>query len=120
MLALTTSDKSDENYDILQENLALLHQASDAKGRKFEVYTVEQPPATYLSGERLTLSYINFYLANGGIVMPSFGYPAYDTKAYTLFNSIFPGRKIHQIEALDVFAGGGGIHCITQQQPRHL
>ena len=120
VLALTTSDKSDENYDILQENLALLHQASDAKGRKFEVYTVEQPPATYLSGERLTLSYINFYLANGGIVMPSFGYPAYDTKAFSLFNSIFPGRKIHQIEALDVFAGGGGIHCITQQQPRHL
>ena len=52
--------------------------------------------------------------------MPSFGYPAYDTKAFSLFNSIFPGRKIHQIEALDVFAGGGGIHCITQQQPRHL
>lgn len=118
VLCLITKDKEDPNYITLQENLEILKSAKDAKGRSLEVYYVEQPPATYMDGERLTLSYINFYLANKGIVMPAFGYEAYDKAAYQLFTQLFPGYQISQIDALDVFAGGGGIHCITQQQPR--
>lgn len=117
VLALITNDKSDPNYENLQENLNILQNTTDAKGRKLQVFTVEQPPATYLNNERLTLSYINFYRANKGIVMPAFGYNYYDQKAYELFTSLFSNCKITQIDALDIFAGGGGIHCITQQQP---
>jgi agmatine deiminase len=118
VLALISHDKQDANYHVLQENLAILNSATDAKGRKLDVYTVEQPPATYLNDERLTLSYINFYLANKGIVMPAFGYDAQDRAAYELFIRLFPGYKVVQILSLDLFSGGGGIHCITQQQPR--
>nr|WP_172458072.1 agmatine deiminase family protein [Legionella quinlivanii] len=117
VLALTTSDKTDVNYYLLQENLEILKTARDAKGRALEVVTVEQPPATYMNDERLTLSYINFYRANQGIVMPSFGHASYDEAAFVLFKQLFPTCRISQIDALDVFAGGGGIHCITQQQP---
>lgn len=117
VLALITTDTADPNYTILQENLDILRSAKDAKGRCLEVFTVEQPPATWLNGERLTLSYINFYLANRGIVMPAFDHPRYDNAAYELFTRLFAGRAITQIKVLDVFAGGGGIHCITQQQP---
>lgn len=117
VLCLITNDQQDPNYLRLQENYEILKAAKDAKGRSLEVYTVEQPPATYMDGERLTLSYINFYLANKGIVMPAFGHEAYDKAAYQLFIKLFPGYEINQIDALDVFAGGGGIHCITQQQP---
>ena len=118
VLSLITNDQNDPNYERLQENLSILKAARDAKGRSLEVFTVEQPPATEMHGERLTLSYINFYLANKGIVMPAFGYERYDKKAYELFTKLFPGYDISQIDALDVFAGGGGIHCITQQQPK--
>jgi agmatine deiminase len=118
VLCLITNDKNDPNYERLQENLSILKAARDAKGRSLEVFTVEQPPATEMHGERLTLSYINFYLANKGIVMPAFGYEQYDKQAYELFIKLFPGYEISQIDALDVFAGGGGIHCITQQQPK--
>lgn len=117
VLCLITEDKNDENYAILQDNLTTLHNARDAQGRHLEVVTVEQPPATYLDDERLTLSYINFYMANQGIVMPAFGHAEYDQAAFELFQQIFPDRRITQIDALDVFAGGGGIHCITQQEP---
>ncbi|MDI1351619.1 MAG: agmatine deiminase [bacterium] len=120
VLCLITHDQQDPNYVHLQENLAILQTATDAKGRPLEVFTVEQPPATELDGERLTLSYINFYLANKGIVMPAFGYEAYDQAAYKLFQKIFPDYELCQIDAIDVFAGGGGIHCITQQQPKAL
>lgn len=118
VLCLITNETDDPNYARLQENLAILKAAHDAKGRRLEVFTVEQPPATMLNGERLTLSYINFYLANSGVVMPAFGYEAYDKSAYSLFQQLFPQHAITQIEAIDVFAGGGGIHCITQQQPK--
>ena len=50
--------------------------------------------------------------------MPAFGHPQYDNAAYELFIKLFPEHKITQIAAIDVFAGGGGIHCITQQQPK--
>ena len=120
ILTLITHDHNDENYERLQENLEILEQATDAKGRAFEVYTIEQPPATYLNGERLTLSYINFYLANKGIVMPAFGHPAHDKAAYELFVRLFPDYEITQIDALDIFTGGGGLHCITQQEPAPL
>ena len=118
VLALITHDKQDPNYQILHDNLLHLQTTTDAKGRALEVYTVEQPPATYLAGERLTLSYINFYRANKGIVMPAFGHAAHDKAAYALFTQLFPDDAITQIAAIDIFAGGGGIHCITQQQPR--
>lgn len=120
VLALITEDKSDENYHILQENLSILRAARDARGRALEVYTVSLPPATYLNGQRMTLSYINFYLANKGIVMPAFGHAQYDEAAYQLFTTLFPNHQICQIDALDIFAGGGGIHCITQQQPKAM
>lgn len=118
VLCLITNDKEDPNYQNLQENLQILKAETDAKGRALEVYCIEQPPATVMDGERLTLSYINFYLANKGIVMPAFGYESYDKAAYKLFTQLFPDFRIAQIDALDVFAGGGGIHCITQQQPK--
>ncbi|WP_133130292.1 agmatine deiminase family protein [Legionella yabuuchiae] len=118
VLALHTEDKHDPNYYTLQENLELLRTATDASGRRLDVYPVEQPPATYLGGERLTLSYINFYFANNAIVMPSFECEKQDQAALNLFTQLFPNFAIKQINALDVFAGGGGIHCITQQQPK--
>jgi agmatine deiminase len=117
VMCLITEDKEDINYAVLHENLEILKSVTDAQGRPLEIYTVEQPPATYLDDERLTLSYINFYLANQGIVMPAFGYPEQDQAAYQLFQQLYPNHHITQIDALDVFAGGGGIHCITQQQP---
>jgi agmatine deiminase len=54
------------------------------------------------------------------IVMPTFGYKNHDKATYQLFTQLFPEHDITQIDALDVFAGGGGIHCITQQQPKSV
>jgi agmatine deiminase len=64
----------------------------------------------------LATSYVNFYLANGALIMPAFGDPN-DEAARTILAQCFPGRDIMQIDALDIVQGGGGIHCITQQEP---
>lgn len=117
VLALSTSDTEDANHKALADNIERLRAATDAKGRKLEVIEVEQPRArTDRGGRRLALSYINFYIANGGILMPSFEDTA-DQKAYETLVRCFPDREVVQLPALDIVAGGGGMHCITQQQP---
>jgi agmatine deiminase len=67
-------------------------------------------------GRILPASYVNFYLCNGGLVMPLFDDP-HDERAGTLLGECFPKREIVMIPAWDIVAGGGGIHCITQQEP---
>lgn len=117
VLALSSDDPDDANYAVLQDNVARLRAARDAAGRSFEVITIEQPAARWHADVRLSLSYINFYIANGGIVMPSFDDPLRDAAAFATLREVFRGREIVQLPALDIVRGGGGIHCITQQQP---
>jgi agmatine deiminase len=67
-------------------------------------------------GRLLQASYVNFYLCNGGLIMPSFDDP-HDVRARDTLAAAFPGRDITVVPALPIVAGGGGIHCITQQEP---
>lgn len=117
VIALAGAEDGDPDQPILADNLARLQSAKDARGRPLEVIEI-RPPAARLGadGRRLTASYINFYLANGAVVMPMFEDPM-DQPAFKALAAAFPERKVHQIHALDLVRGGGGIHCITQQQP---
>ena len=117
VLTLTNPDRDDIDYKPLQENLGRLREARDAKGRRLDVVTVEQPKAIELDGRRLSQSYVNFYIANGGIVMPAFNDPKRDDAARATLQSLFPTRKVLQVPAQQLAVGGGNIHCITQQQP---
>jgi agmatine deiminase len=117
VVALSTDDKADPNFDVLQTNLEILRSAKDAKGRPLQVVEVPQPARQEKGGRRLALSYINFFFTNGGLVMPGFNVPE-DARAYRILRDTFPDRQIIQVgSAGDIVAGGGGIHCITQQQP---
>ena len=91
--------------------------ARDARGRSLEMIELPEPARRERhDGRRLDMSYINFYFANYGIVMPSFDDPM-DAVAAEIMEKTFPDRRIVQVPALDIVEGGGGIHCITQQQP---
>ncbi len=117
VLALSSKDKRDGNYAVLKDNLERLRKAHDAAGRELTVVEVMQPAARRgQHGGRLPMSYINFYLANGAVILPSFEDPM-DEPAYQAAAKAFPKRSICAVPALDIVQGGGGIHCITQQQP---
>ena len=117
VLALISTEKNDVDYQRLQTNLSILREATDARGRKLEVLTVEQPDVSYKGELRLSQSYVNFYIANGGVVMPAFGDRRRDALALGLMQEIFSKRKVIQLPARELAYGGGNIHCITQQQP---
>jgi agmatine deiminase len=111
-------DKSHPNYRPALESLMRLQQARDATGRQFEIVELKQPRQVRerFDGSLLETSYVNFYLCNGAVIAPSFG-DENDAAAHDVLKAAFPGREIVTVEALDVVNGGGGIHCITQQQP---
>ena len=68
------------------------------------------------AGERLAASYVNFYITNGGVLIPQFG-DEMDAEAVNIIGGLFPGRKVYPVYARDIIVGGGNIHCITQQIP---
>ncbi len=113
------ADKADPNHAIYQENLAILKNATDAKGNKIEIVTIPQPPICYYNNARLTLSYINYYPVNGGIILPVFGGTARDSdhNAAAILQELYPDRKIVPVDGSIIIRGGGNIHCITQQMP---
>jgi agmatine deiminase len=62
------------------------------------------------------ISYLNFYLANGAVIVPIIG-DGRDEEPLTQIAKLFPEREIVGVPG-DVLAfGGGGPHCITQQVP---
>jgi agmatine deiminase len=113
------ASKTHPDYEPVIEAIRRLSEARDAEGRKLQIIEIIQPRNTRTDwrGRLLATSYVNFYLANGGVVMPSFDDPN-DERARETIAQCFPGRDILQIDALDIVEGGGGIHCITQQEPQ--
>jgi len=61
-------------------------------------------------------SYVNFYIANGAIIAPAYGV-AEDAAAIEALRRAYPDRSVVPVALKDLFRGGGGIHCITQQVP---
>lgn len=111
-------DPADPNYERMVENRTRLTAATDAHGRRFEIVEVPQTRNTYPTsdGRQAGDSYINFYIANGAVIVPSYHDP-HDAKAAEIIGSAFPGRDVVQVPGSEIARGGGVIHCITQQQP---
>jgi agmatine deiminase len=101
---------------ITRELIGLLADAVDADGRSLEVTALPAPETLRDAEGWVDYSYVNHYVANSAVIACGFDDPA-DDKAAALLAEAYPGRRIVQIDARPLFARGGGIHCITQQQP---
>ncbi len=112
-------DPEDDNYAITQENLRILGEATDAQGRKLTIIPIQQPPIASYEDNRLTLSYLNFYFVNEGIVLPVFGGAAEeaDRLAEKVLSETFPDRRIRKVNGMAIIREGGNVHCTTQQMP---
>ncbi len=131
-----TDDEEDSQYPLSRAAFETLMRETDAKGRRLKIhklplpqspvritrqelggFTFEEGEEQRKAGERLAASYVNFYLSNGGILIPRFG-DANDDKAARILAALFPDRELSPIYARPIIVGGGNIHCITQQIPR--
>jgi agmatine deiminase len=100
-----------------RENRRALALATDARGRKLEIVDlVSEHEGIGGDQELFCRSYINFYLPNGGVVMPAYGVSG-DNGVREALHGVYPDREIVTVDINAIAPGGGGIHCITQQQP---
>ena len=132
---LWCDDRRDPQYAISRDAFERLQDARDARGRRFKVHKIPMPGPLERTaieaaglvpragtkprrgGERLAASYVNFYLANGGVVVPLLD-PRLDARVLAQLQQIFPRRRVVGVPAREILLGGGNIHCITQQIPR--
>ncbi|MEN4827362.1 agmatine deiminase family protein [Pseudomonas sp. P39-UII1] len=117
LLVDATREHGSVYAEVVRENRRALALATDAQGRHFELLDLyEASAAVDQDAEVFCASYTNFYIANGAIIMPAYGIAA-DADAAAQLAHAFPGRKIVPVRIDHIAHGGGGIHCITQQQP---
>ena len=130
-----TEDEQDPQFRFSTAALAILEQSVDAKGRSLRVIKVNTPGPLYVTpeehqsfgdymndslskaGDRLPASYTNFYLCNGGCIVPTFGDEDKDEAALVTLRAAMPDREVVPVYSREILLGGGNIHCITQQQP---
>jgi agmatine deiminase len=101
------------------DNRHALETAADASGRRLQIISIDDANEFQTPHGMFCRSYVNFYIANGGIVMPAFGIPG-DARARAVITAAFPDREVVQVDVRRLASGGGGIHCITQQQPARV
>jgi agmatine deiminase len=134
VLLTWTDDADDPQYAISRSAFEILDAETDARGRPLHVHKIHQPNPMVANaeecqgldasetakprrtGDRLAASYVNFYIANGGIVMPLFDDP-HDAPAMDDLTRLFPDRRVVGVQSREILLGGGNIHCITQQIP---
>lgn len=129
-----TENRRDPQYRVSRDAYERLMQARDARGRRLQIHKLPLPGRLTMTareargvlpregskprraGARLAASYVNFYLANGGVIVPLFGAPT-DAPALARLRRIFPERRVVGVPGREILLGGGNVHCITQQVP---
>jgi agmatine deiminase len=134
VLLTWTDDTTDPQHPISQKAFEILNNEVNAQGQPIVVEKIRQPQPMFMNekeylglqegsakkrfpGDRLTGSYINFYIANHVVILPVFDVPE-DECAIDKIQSHFPERQVIPVYSREVLLGGGNIHCITQQIPQ--
>lgn len=108
------------DHAVTKQNLAILRSETDADGRNLDVIVLENPQTIRPTFEttEFAAGYINFYIVNGAVIIPEFGDDLADSRAQSILQDLYPERDILQLNIDAIAAGGGGLHCTTQQQPQ--
>jgi agmatine deiminase len=87
-----------------------------AAGFGVDLVELPSPGLVLLDGELAAASYMNFYIGNRVVVVPTYG-AANDSAAVAALADLFPDRRVIGLPALGIIAGGGSFHCSSQQLP---
>ncbi len=120
VVCMEARDRNDPNAATLDRLASDLAACTDARGRRLQVVRIPSPGIVLdEAGELLPASFVNFYIGNRSVVVPTYG-TAYDEAAVAALTPLFPGRRVLGRSARAILSGGGAFHCITQQQPEVL
>lgn len=117
VLTVVEENKSDENYELLQQNLQQLKTMRLLNGKQLNIIELSMPDKIIYEEQRLPASYANFYIANNVVIVPVFNCDK-DAVALDVIQQCFPFRKVIGINSVDIIWGLGSFHCLSQQEPK--
>lgn len=109
-------DPKHPDYEFSRALIAQFSAETTADGVPFEVVPIPAPEVLRDEEGWVDYSYVNHLVTNGGVIACTFDDPM-DAEAAAVLERVYPGRKVVGVDARELYARGGGIHCITQQQP---
>lgn len=119
---IVTMNKDDlRQWDVLESDINKIFSSKDSENKPYKFLelplTKNNVVTTY--GKKLGYkgSYVNYYIANNKVLVPNYEDPN-DKIANNIIQSLYPTRKVVGIDTRNLYANGGMIHCVTQQQPK--
>ncbi len=116
VVTVVETDKADENYGPLQDNLKALGKMRLENGRQMNIVELPMPARIIYEDMRLPASYANFYICNKYVIVPTFR-DKNDDKALNILQETCKNRKVIGLDSLDIIWGLGSFHCLSQQEP---
>ncbi|MDZ7705830.1 MAG: agmatine deiminase family protein [Trueperaceae bacterium] len=117
LVCAVSEDPDNPNHDALRRNLDALRALRDPDGNAYTVIELPLPEKQpTLNDKYLPLTYANFYIGNGFVVVPTYQ-DKNDERALDILRPLFPDRSVIGLPASNLITGGGAFHCVTQQQP---
>lgn len=119
VVAHLDNDPASYDHAVTKRHLAILKTARDARGQLLKVVVLNAPTNVRpgLASSDFAAGYVNFYVCNDAVIAPQFGDAKADGDAKRILMELFPTREVVQLNIDGIAAGGGGIHCTTQQEP---
>ncbi|MES2094950.1 MAG: agmatine deiminase family protein [Actinomycetota bacterium] len=110
-------DPGHPDYDVCRDLREFLAGTEDAVGRAWNIIDLPAPAALSDETGFVDWNYVNHLVVNGGVVACGFDEERADAASRDILARAYPGRRVVTVDAREILARGGGIHCITQQQP---
>jgi agmatine deiminase len=105
------------DFEVSRQLRHFLDTQVDAAGKPFDIVELPAPETLKDDGGFVDWSYVNHLVVNGGVIACGYGEERADALAAEILAEAYPGRRVVTVDARPILARGGGIHCITQQQP---
>ena len=116
VVSVVETNKADDNYAPLQDNLKALSKMRLENGRQINIVELPMPAGIIYEDMRLPASYANFYISNKHVIVPTFR-DKNDDKALQILEQAFPDREVVGLDSTDIIWGLGSFHCLSQQEP---
>lgn len=117
VVSVVEENKSDENYQPLKKNMALLSRMRLLNGKQINIAELPMPKPVIYKNQRLPASYANFYISNKYVIVPTFRDDKHDRLALDVLQKCFPTRRVAGLDSTDLIWGLGSFHCLSQQEP---
>lgn len=129
-----TDDKNDPNYKRVRDAYRALEDERNINGIKYNIHLIPLPIIQRMTqkesdglipneqsldrsaGDILPASYLNFYMLNDAVIIPSFGCNE-DKEVLAIFKKLFKNKEVIQLYSREPLLGGGGIHCLLHEIP---